>query len=155
MASNNSATPAEFQSSLLGKGSSQAIPHMHGEFVGLGRVEHYLVSHYLWNKLNSFQLFLNMPKKPPPGQFSLLYFASAAAFTRKASENLPAPLTVPELFKHLEASYSGIGEMVLASCLLTINLEYVEVEGEGWETAAMTTIKEGDEVAIIPPVSSG
>ncbi|KAI4246421.1 MAG: hypothetical protein LQ352_006397 [Teloschistes flavicans] len=96
-----------------------------------------------------------MPKKPPPGQFSLLYFASAAAFTRKASENLPAPLTVPELFKHLEASYPGIGEMVLASCLLTINLEYVEVEGEGWETAAMTTIKEGDEVAIIPPVSSG
>ncbi|KAI4205927.1 MAG: hypothetical protein LQ350_000112 [Teloschistes chrysophthalmus] len=96
-----------------------------------------------------------MPQKPPPpGQFSLLYFASAATFTRKASECLPAPLSVPDLFKHLEKTYPGIGETVLTSCLLTINLEYVEVDGEEWETATMTTIKEGDEVAIIPPLLS-
>ncbi|KAL8702126.1 MAG: hypothetical protein Q9201_004560 [Fulgogasparrea decipioides] len=97
----------------------------------------------------------NMPRKPLPGHFSLLYFASAATYTRKASEDLPAPLTVPDLYKHLEKNYPGIGEKVLTSCLLTINLEYVDIDGLGWEAASSTTIKEGDEVAVIPPVSSG
>lgn len=96
-----------------------------------------------------------MTKKPPSAHFSILYFASAATFTRKASEDFPAPLTVPELFKLLEKSYPGIGPKVLTSCLLTINLDYVDIDGEGWQAASSTTIKEGDEVAIIPPVSSG
>jgi molybdopterin converting factor small subunit len=43
---------------------------------------------------------------------------------------------------------------VLESCLVTINLEYVDIpEAAGGDTEIV--IKEGDEVAIIPPVSSG
>ena len=44
---------------------------------------------------------------------------------------------------------------VLDSCAVTVNLEYVDVEVEGGEEEAGVVINEGDEVAIIPPVSSG
>lgn len=96
-----------------------------------------------------------MPKKASPGQFTVLYFASAASLTRKASEELPAPLSVGDLYKHLEKSYPGIKERVLGSCLFTINLQYVDIEEEGSDAASSKMINEGDEVAIIPPVSSG
>lgn len=88
--------------------------------------------------------------KPPPGHFNILYFASAASFTRKPSENFPAPVPIKELFDFLEGKYPGIKKSVLSCCALTVNLEYVDVED-----AAGMVIKEGDEVGIIPPVSSG
>ena len=44
---------------------------------------------------------------------------------------------------------------VLGSCAVTVNLEYVDVEEEGGKEKAGVVINEGDEVAIIPPVSSG
>lgn len=44
---------------------------------------------------------------------------------------------------------------VLDSCAVTVNLEYVDVEEEGGKEKAGVVIQEGDEVAIIPPVSSG
>ncbi|KAL8786352.1 MAG: hypothetical protein Q9213_002849 [Squamulea squamosa] len=84
----------------------------------------------------------------PPGQFKILYFASAATYTQKSSEELPAPMTLADLYKYLEKSYPGIREKVLISCLFTINLDYVDVDEEAMES---TIIKEGDEVAIIPP----
>lgn len=90
--------------------------------------------------------------KSPPGQFNILYFASAASFTRKPSENFPAPVPVTELFDFLEEKYPGIKKSVLNSSALTVNLEYVDVEEDA---AAGMVIKEGDEVGIIPPVSSG
>jgi molybdopterin converting factor small subunit len=90
--------------------------------------------------------------KSPPGQFNILYFASAASFTRKPSENFPAPVPVTELFDFLEEKYPGIKKSVLSSSALTVNLEYVDVEEDA---AAGMVIKEGDEVGIIPPVSSG
>lgn len=97
-----------------------------------------------------------MPQKPSPGHCRTLYFASAASFTRKSSEEFPAPLSIADLFVRLEQSYPGIRDKVLASSLLTINLQYVDVEEEdGSENASSTMIKAGDEVAIIPPVSSG
>jgi molybdopterin converting factor small subunit len=88
--------------------------------------------------------------KLPAGHFNLLYFAAASTYTKKQSEHMSAPLPVKDLFSTLESLYPGIKEKVLNSCMLTINLEYVDFE----ETGA-STIKEGDEVAIIPPVSSG
>ncbi len=88
--------------------------------------------------------------KPPPSHFNILYFASAASFTRKSSENFPAPVLVKELFDFLEGKYPGIKKSVLSSCAVTVNLEYVNIE----EDVEMI-IKEGDEVGIIPPVSSG
>ncbi|KAK4461257.1 hypothetical protein QBC42DRAFT_94900 [Cladorrhinum samala] len=91
--------------------------------------------------------------KPPPGHFNILYFASASSYTLKNVESLPAPLPLGKLFGVLEERYKGIRENVLESSLVTLNLTYVDVdeggEGEG------TVIQEGDEVAVIPPVSSG
>ena len=54
------------------------------------------------------------------------------------------------LLDHLEDMYPTIKQSILHSCALTVNLEYVDVQ-----TDADMLVKEGDEVAIIPPVSSG
>ena len=94
--------------------------------------------------------------KPPSGHFNLLYFASANTFTGKEFEALPAPLPVRKLFATLEERYAGIRSKVLESCLVTINLNYVDVSEDTNEGGAdEPVIEEGDEVAIIPPVSSG
>lgn len=105
--------------------------------------------------------------RPPKGHFNVLYFASAGSFAGLEHESFPAPLELDRLFDVLEERHSGIKDRVLTSCLVTVNLEYVDVpaagtasEGEGEGTTSSTTatplmIKEGDEVAIIPPVSSG
>ena len=93
--------------------------------------------------------------KPPAGHFNILYFASASSFTSKSNEHLAAPVKVRDLFAELEKLYPGIKEAVLDSCLITINLEYVDVPPPDAATEDQVIIKEGDEVAIIPPVSSG
>jgi molybdopterin synthase sulfur carrier subunit len=91
--------------------------------------------------------------KPPTGHFTLLYFAAASTYTRKASEPIQAPLRVSSLFDKLEEMYPGIRAKVLGSCAVTVNLEYIDLdEAVGAEPVV---IREGDEVAIIPPVSSG
>lgn len=87
--------------------------------------------------------------KPPSGHFNILYFAGASSFTSKEFEPLPAPLPVKDLFSTLESRYPGFQAKVLDSCLATVNLDYVDLA----ESEAV--IQEGDEVAIIPPVSSG
>jgi molybdopterin converting factor small subunit len=94
------------------------------------------------------------PAKAPPGHFSILYFASASTFTKTTSEHLPAPVKARELFDRLEERYPGIRAKVLSSCAVTVNLEYVDMDEEG-AAGLDKEIKEGDEVAIIPPVSSG
>jgi len=88
------------------------------------------------------------------GVFAILYFASASSFTSKDSDVLPAPLPISQLFDKLEEQYPGIKAKVLQSCLVTINLEYVDMPEQGSEDLGVV-INEGDEVAIIPPVSSG
>ncbi|PNS15672.1 Molybdopterin synthase sulfur carrier subunit [Sphaceloma murrayae] len=69
----------------------------------------------------------------PSGSFTLLYFASAQSFTRRDREAIPGPMSPAQLFQRLEESYPGIHS----------------------KGAHSTTIQPGDEVAIIPPVSSG
>ena len=98
-----------------------------------------------------------MSAKPPPGHFSILYFASASSFTGKAGEILQAPLNIDRLYDVLEDRYSGIKDKILNSCAVTINLHYVDVLDDSDDDGDMEhrIIKEGDEVAIIPPVSSG
>lgn len=103
--------------------------------------------------------------KAPPGHFSLLYFASASSYTKRNLEALSAPMSLSDLFKTLEDKYPGIRERVLDSCAVTVNLEYVDVveskaedgkeEGIPSHTGSGLIIRDGDEVAIIPPVSSG
>lgn len=90
----------------------------------------------------------------PAGHFTILYFASASSYTSKDSEILPAPLPIAKLFDTLEERYRGMKSKVLETCLVTVNLEYVDVPA-GAGVASDAVIKTGDEVAIIPPVSSG
>jgi molybdopterin converting factor small subunit len=92
---------------------------------------------------------------PRRGDFTLLYFAGATSFTRKQYDTLSAPLSIVDLYSALEAMYPGIKEQVLASSALTVNLDYVDVTEEIAKGADALVIQAGDEVAIIPPVSSG
>jgi molybdopterin synthase sulfur carrier subunit len=104
-----------------------------------------------------------MASEPNPA-FTLLYFAAASTYTHKNSELLPAPLPLRSLFTTLESRYPGITAKVLRSCAVTINLEYVDfdLDGNGNPTNCGASeheggvmIQVGDEVGIIPPVSSG
>lgn len=90
---------------------------------------------------------------PPAGHFNVLYFASASSFTGKEQEALPAPMPLGKLFAELEARHPGLKAKILDSCLVTVNLDYVDVPADGSNEGAV--IQEADEVAIIPPVSSG
>jgi molybdopterin converting factor small subunit len=93
--------------------------------------------------------------KPPPGHFTILYFAAATSFTKKQHESLPAPLPLAQLYDVLEQRYPGMKEKVLSSCAVTVNLDYMGVEEEAGKGEAGLVVNDGDEVAIIPPVSSG
>ncbi|KAI1372728.1 ribosomal protein S28e-domain-containing protein [Hypoxylon crocopeplum] len=92
--------------------------------------------------------------KPPKGHFHVLYFASASSFTSKEFEAFPAPLPLRKLFDALEEKHNGIKDKILSSCLVTVNLNYVDLP-EPDDESSQAVINEGDEVAIIPPVSSG
>jgi molybdopterin synthase sulfur carrier subunit len=97
-----------------------------------------------------------MTPKPPKGHFNILYFATAGSYTSKNVEALPAPLPLSKLFTTLEERYEGIRASVLDHSLVTINLTYVDVaDDEAAKDGEEIVIQEGDEVAIIPPVSSG
>jgi molybdopterin synthase sulfur carrier subunit len=103
---------------------------------------------------------MSLPTKATsPGHFKLLYFAAASSFTKTSSENLSAPLPLSELFDVLDKKYPGMRQKVLESCAVTLNLEYVDMEEDedasGTKKEGGVIIQEGDEVAIIPPVSSG
>ncbi|KAK1690954.1 ribosomal protein s28e [Colletotrichum godetiae] len=91
--------------------------------------------------------------RPPKDHFNVLFFASASSFTSKQYEVLQAPLPLKTLFDALEERYAGFKERFLESCLVTVNLEYVDIPGADDEEGPI--IRSGDEVAIIPPVSSG
>jgi len=94
-----------------------------------------------------------MDTSKPSGCFNLLYFATASSYTKKRSEQIKAPLRASELFETLENLYPGIKDKVLSSCAVTLNLEYIDLDET--DKSKETVFKDGDEVAIIPPVSSG
>ena len=90
--------------------------------------------------------------------FQIHYFSTASAYTGKSTERLPAPLPVSRLFDVLEERYPGMRDAVLRSCGVSVGDEYVDVDvdvGGGGEGGGGVVIKEGEEVAVIPPVSSG
>ena len=93
--------------------------------------------------------------KAPAGHFTILYFASASTYATKDSEFIKAPLPLSELFSTLEERYAGFIAKVLESCLVTVNLEYVDISIDNARSGNEIVINEGDEVAIIPPVSAG
>ncbi|KAF7188078.1 Molybdopterin synthase sulfur carrier subunit [Pseudocercospora fuligena] len=93
--------------------------------------------------------------KAPAGHFTLLYFAAATSHTQKELDFLPAPLPLSQLYDEVDKRYPGIKQKVLSTSAVTVNLDYVDVEEETAKDEQGLVIKEGDEVAIIPPVSSG
>ena len=93
--------------------------------------------------------------KAPQDHFTLLYFAAATSHTHKQHDFFPAPLAVGQLYDILEKHYPGMRKRVLDSCALTVNLEYVDVDEEASKGDEGLKIQSGDEVAVIPPVSSG
>lgn len=93
--------------------------------------------------------------KAPAGHFTLLYFAAATSHTQKELDFLPAPLPLSKLHDEVDKRYPGIKQKVLSTSAVTVNLDYVDVEEETAKGEQGLVIKEGDEVAIIPPVSSG
>lgn len=95
-----------------------------------------------------------MPKAPPD-HFTVLYFASASSHTGKGHEFLPAAVKITDLYGVLDKKYPGFREKVLDSAAITVNLEYVDMEEESAKGAECVVIGAGDEVGIIPPVSSG
>lgn len=101
------------------------------------------------------------PSGPSSGTFTIHYFASAGAYTGKSHEALPAPLPLRRLFDVLEERYPGMKGKVLESCSVSVGLEYVDVDVEDVEdpgtssSAGGVVIGVGEEVGIIPPVSSG
>lgn len=83
--------------------------------------------------------------------FTVLYFASAASYTNRNSEEFEEPsCSVSQFLTLLEKRYPGIKASVLDSCAVSVNLEYVDKDDDRDQV-----IKDGSEVAIIPPVSSG
>jgi molybdopterin converting factor subunit 1 len=83
----------------------------------------------------------------------VLYFASAKDAAGIKAENIPFPglsesLSIQDLFQVLESRHSKLKEKkILSSVAVAVNLEYVDISAG--------TVKPGDEVAIIPPVSGG
>ncbi|KAJ5224972.1 Homoserine dehydrogenase [Penicillium chermesinum] len=84
------------------------------------------------------------------GAFTIHYFATASQYTNKNTERLPAPLPLSRLYPLLEERYPGITTKVLGTCSLSLEGDYVDVEED-----AERVIQAGEEVAVIPPVSSG
>lgn len=62
-------------------------------------------------------------------------------------------LTVHELFKYICSKYGEEARALLKSCAVAVNMEYLD-DGTD-QTGNNNLIRPGDEVAMIPPVSSG
>lgn len=97
--------------------------------------------------------------KPKPGYFRVLYFAAAATFTGRDWDDIKIPVRLHDLPGVLEKAHPGFREAILTSCAITLNLEYVDLSDfntdEARENPSDTIIQSGDEIAVIPPVSSG
>jgi molybdopterin converting factor small subunit len=89
------------------------------------------------------------------GQFTILYFASSSSYTHKQHDFFSGPLPLSQIPDLLEKRYPGIKEKILGSCALTVNLDYVDIEEEMGKGQHGLVVQPGDEIAIIPPVSSG
>jgi molybdopterin synthase sulfur carrier subunit len=100
------------------------------------------------------------------GQCTILFFAAASTYTAQESTTLRAGVTLRQLLSDLEARYPGFTAKIVSGSAITVNLEYVEFDADqlSKEDAASENdtqeglgmiIQPGDEVGIIPPVSSG
>lgn len=63
---------------------------------------------------------------------------------------VPAPCTTDQLTSLLLAKYPGLAELLPGGACLAVNLEYVPPDA-----GEPTLLRDGDEVALIPPISGG
>jgi molybdopterin converting factor subunit 1 len=82
--------------------------------------------------------------------FTILYFASAHDATNVSSEKISLPpqstyISLKELIVLLKRRHEKLAP-ILDNAFYAINMEYAEQDD---------LVKEGDEVAVIPPVSGG
>jgi molybdopterin synthase catalytic subunit len=82
-------------------------------------------------------------------QVRVLFFAKSreVAGTSEQSLDLPLGASTEDLLAALVDQYPGLSS-VLQTCVLAHNQEYLE-------QGAKVPLKQGDEVAIIPPLSGG
>lgn len=79
------------------------------------------------------------------------YYGPSTSFTLGAkSETVDNVQCLDDLFQHWDRNFKGLSEYVRQSCGLTVNLEYIDIELKD-----QIILDKNDEVAIIPPVSSG
>ncbi|CAL5221764.1 g4017 [Coccomyxa viridis] len=85
-------------------------------------------------------------------KIKVLFFARARelAGTTEAEADLPEGSTAKEAMQMLLEKYPDLREIEgeEGKCVLALNQEYLEKN-------ATTALKEGDEIAIIPPISGG
>jgi molybdopterin synthase sulfur carrier subunit len=100
------------------------------------------------------------------GQCTVLFFAGASTYTAQESITLHAGVTLRQLLSDLEAKYPGFTSKIISGSAITINLEYVDIDVDELGKENVTDkddaanglgmmIEPGDEIGIIPPVSSG
>mmetsp|Transcript_4616 Transcript_4616/g.9986 ORF Transcript_4616/g.9986 Transcript_4616/m.9986 type:complete len:84 (+) Transcript_4616:119-370(+) len=82
-------------------------------------------------------------------RIKLLFFAKSREVVGKSEEdiNVEEGATTVELRAKLIAKYPGL-ESVMKTCVFALNQEYVP-------QSEAAPLKEGDEVAVIPPLSGG
>jgi len=80
-------------------------------------------------------------------QLTVLLFAALAerANSREITITLPQPSTVKEMLEQISKEYPVLAPL-LDSCFVSVNQEYAGLE---------QSVREGDEIAILPPVSGG
>jgi len=78
-----------------------------------------------------------------------LFFARSREITGVSEKqyNIPQGTNTQQFVDILLADYSPLSEILKVS-LLSVNLEYID-------RGASVILKEGDEIAIIPPISGG
>lgn len=77
------------------------------------------------------------------------YFGPSKDFTKKTSEQVSDIITLQNLYDHLTLTYSReFQSYVQQNCGITLNYEYIDRNQD-------IRFKDGDEICIIPPVSSG
>uniref|UniRef100_A0A672KYJ1 Molybdopterin synthase sulfur carrier subunit n=1 Tax=Sinocyclocheilus grahami TaxID=75366 RepID=A0A672KYJ1_SINGR len=84
-------------------------------------------------------------------EVSVLYFAKSAELTGLKAENITVPSNISslQLWQHLETRHPSRLSVLRDQVVLALRQEYVPL-GE-----QPLTLRDGDEVAVIPPLSGG
>ncbi|KAJ8330896.1 hypothetical protein BDV3_002793 [Batrachochytrium dendrobatidis] len=89
-------------------------------------------------------------------QVKVLFFASGRELVGLEMDHLILPgstVSMPQLIEALTAKHPSILQ-ILESSMIAVNMSYVDKQGL-LEDGEYVQIRDGDEIAVIPPVSGG